>query len=263
MRRNIKFILTLVKMKIIGSSVFRLSFFGAFFVDGSMFTLQVLMFEAIYSQIGSIGDWARGDMMIFIGTFSLLNAINMTVYFFGLIGIPRKVIDGDLDYYITKPVNPLLRLTFENVDLGSLPLIFLSVGIVIYGVNIAGYILSALDIALYTVLVLLMALLYYDMEVLLRTVAFFALSVGNLESIEGSLFDLCMKLPGTLFKGAYKVIFMFILPYGIMATLPSQALTGALTAEAAVYGVAIVAVFTFAALRFWKFGLSRYKSASS
>ena len=136
--RNLRFILTLFKMKLSRTMMYRLSFFGGTFVDGSLFVLWLLMFNAIYSKVDSIGGWSRGQTTIFLGTFSLLNAINMTIYFFGVVGIPWKIKSGDLDHYLTKPINPLLRITFENINLGSAPLILLSIGIIVHGASLAG-----------------------------------------------------------------------------------------------------------------------------
>lgn len=156
----------------VGLMVFRLSFFGAFFVDGSLFLLQLLMFGAIYTQVDSIGGWTQGQMLIFVGTFSLINALNMVVFFFGVIGIPDKIKSGSLDYYLTKPANPLLRLIFEEVSLGSVPLIFLSIGIIIYGVSVQGVYVTPLLCVEYGIFVLLMTLLWYDTELILRTISF-------------------------------------------------------------------------------------------
>jgi ABC-type uncharacterized transport system permease subunit len=72
-----------------------------------------------------------------------------------------------------------------------------------------------------------------------------------------------MKIPGTLFKHAFKVIFYLLLPYGIMSTLPSQLLIGTLSGPGFIYGVAVVILFTVITLKFWRFGLRHYKSASS
>jgi ABC-2 type transport system permease protein len=72
-----------------------------------------------------------------------------------------------------------------------------------------------------------------------------------------------MKIPGTLFKGAFKLLFYLILPYGIMATIPAQFLTGTLSPLGFVYSTLIAAAFTAFTLFFWKLGLKCYKSASS
>lgn len=261
--KNLRFIFTLCKMKLSRMMIYRLSFFGATFVDGSLFLLWLLMFNAIYGQVDSIGGWSRGQTIIFLGTFSLLNAINMTIYFFGVISIPEKIRSGDLDHYLTKPVNPLLRITFENIDLGSAPLILLSIGLIMYGVSLEEISLKPGTLLLYILFILLMAILYYDMEVIIRMIPFFVLSATNIEYLESAALDLCMRVPGVLFTGVFKVLFYFILPYGIMATIPAQIITESVSGRMMTASAVIVLIFTTFTLWFWRFGLKHYKSASS
>lgn len=262
MKRQLHFILTLLKMKMTHLMVFRLSFFGVFFVDGSMFALQLLMFSVIYSQVDSIGGFSYGEMILFTGTFSLLNAINMVIYFFGVISIPYKIKSGDLDHYLTKPVNPLLRLTFESVDFGSIPLIIFSILIIIYGAGIMEIMITPFKIIGYVLFIIIMVVLYYDVMLVLRTIPFFVISAISIDRLE-ELLVLNMKLPGVLFKGIFKVLFYFILPYGIMATVPVQFITGMLTLGGFIYAVLFVLFFTIFTFKFWRFGLRHYKSASS
>jgi ABC-2 type transport system permease protein len=263
MRRNLRFIALLVKMKIARMTVFRFSFFGAFFADGILFLVQLLAFETIYSQVDSIGGWSRGQMRIFVGTFSLINALNMLVYFFGVVDVPGKIRRGDLDQYLTKPVSPLLRLTFDSVNPGSFPLVILSVLIICSGVSAAGVSVSFAVGAAYAVLVLLMTLLWYDMELILRSFTFHFMSQNGIQELENQGLELNFKVPGVLYKGIFKVLFYFILPYGIMSTVPTQVLTGSITAAGVLTAVLTVIVFTAFALWFWRFGLKHYKSASS
>ena len=261
--RQLKIILMLFKMKLSKNMAFRFSFFGVFFVDGTLFLIQLLMFSAIYSHVGEIGGWDRQQMLFFIGTFSLLNAANMALYFFGVTSLPDKIKSGELDLYITRPVNTLFYLSFESIDLGSVPLVFASIGILVYAVSGMDIRVTAFTIIGYIFLVLIMLLLYYDMEVIIRTIAFFTIQASSIERIEGEFLTLCMKIPGTLFKGVFKILFYLILPYGIMATVPTQFFTNALTLPGFIYSVAVVIAFTAFTLAFWKLGLRNYKSASS
>lgn len=166
MKNNIRFIWLLFKMKLHRQLMYPISFFGVTLVDGSLFLPWLLMFETIYSQVESIGGWSRGQTIIFLGKFSLLNAINATIYFFGVLDIPKKIRDGELDHYLTKPVNPLLRITFENSNIDSAPLILLSIGIVVYGLSLTGISIRVGTGLLYVFFVLLMVVLYYDIMLL-------------------------------------------------------------------------------------------------
>ena len=242
---------------------FRLGFFGPFFINTSYFLVQLFAFEAIYGHIENIRGWGHGEILIFIGTFSLIDSINMVIFFFGVISIPEKIQTGELDLYLTKPVNPLLRITFEKVNPGAIPLLLFSACIIGYGVRESGMNLSYVNAIGYLVMVLLMTILFYDMDLLLRCFAYFVFSVNNLVKIENTAMDLCMKIPGIAFDGIYEFFFYFILPYGVIATLPTQALIGALSAKGLIFGVVIVCIFTFIALSFWTYGVHRYESASS
>ncbi|MCL1854180.1 MAG: ABC transporter permease [Clostridia bacterium] len=263
MKRNLRFILLLIRLKLSRMMMFRFSFFGAFIADGTMFIVQLLAFEAIYSQVDSIGGWNRGQMIIFVGTFAIINALNMLLYFFGVVDIPGKIKRGDLDQYLTKPVNPLLRLTFENVNPGSVPLVIFSVLVVCYGVTVTGIEVSLWAGLAYSVLVLFMTLLWYDLELILRTFPFLVVSAKGIMQLEEPLIEINFKVPGILYKGVLKALFYLILPYGIMATVPTQFLSGALRLPGLIHGLCTALVFTAFALWFWRFGLKRYQSASS
>lgn len=263
MRNNFKFLMELFKLRLSHSMTFRLGFFAPFFINTSYFLVQLFAFEAIYGHVDNICGWGHGEILIFIGTFSLIDSLNMVICFFGVISIPEKIQTGELDLYLTKPVHPLLRLTFEKIDLGAIPLIIFSSYIVAYGVEKSNISLSYSNIIGYLFLIFLMTILYYDMELLIRSFAFFVFSVNNLMKIENTVVDLCTKIPGIAFSGVYKFIFCCVLPYGVIATLPTQAIVGMLSAKRVLFGVAIVCIFTCIALSFWTYGVHRYESASS
>jgi ABC-2 type transport system permease protein len=135
--------------------------------------------------------------------------------------------------------------------------------IIVYGVQTAGIVVTLQLGLAYSIFVLLMTLLWYDMEIILRTIPFLVISANGIMELEGTLIELNFRVPGILFKGVFKVIFYFLLPYGIMSTVPTQLLTGSLSTPGLVQALCVVVFFTFFALWFWKFGLKHYKSASS
>lgn len=262
-RKNMRVLKELFYLRLHGLMVFRFDFFAPFLIDGSLFLMQILAFGIVYRNVETIGDWEMGEMVIYIGTFSLLNALSMTFCFFGVSTIPYKVRSGELDLYLTKPVSPLFRLTFENISPGSFLLVFTSIGIILYGVGLADVRLTAGRTASYIFWLLVMAVLYYDMEVLFRCVSLYTVSMARMEQVEDACLDLCMKLPGMAFHGVYKVIFYFFLPYGLMATLPVQSMAGKLSLQAAGYGTGVVLCFSLLTAVVWKRGLTHYNSASS
>lgn len=262
-KKNWRILRELFWLRFHGLTVFRFDFFAPFFVDGSLFLIQLLAFEAIYSNVDTIGSWGKGEMILYVGTFSLLNAVNMTIYFFGVNSIPNKVRSGELDLYLTKPVSPLFRLTFENISPGSVPLILMSVCIIACGIASLDMELTVAKTVSYFFWLIVMAVLYYEMEVIIRSVSLYIVSMARMEQLEEAGIDLCMKLPGIALYGIYKVIFYFLLPYGIMATLPVQSMIGEMRLHDALCGMSVAAFFTAVTCVVWKQGLKHYNSASS
>jgi ABC-2 type transport system permease protein len=154
-------------------------------------------------------------------------------------------------------------MTFESVNPGAAPLLLLSGGIIAYGIAVEGVVVTIPLILGYSALTLLMALLWYDIAVIMFTLPFFFIGTDAINRILDNLAILNFRVPGVIYKGVFKVLFWFVLPYGVMATVPTQALAGTLEPLGLLYALGIVALFTAFALRFWRFGLSRYKSASS
>lgn len=263
MKDNFRLVKALVRLRLQRIMMFRLGFFGPFFVDGSMFVIQLLVFQAIYSNVDRIGSWEQGDMILFIGTFSLINALNMTLYFFGVNSIPEKIRTGELDLYLTKPVSPLLRLTFEQVNPGSVPLIIFSIAIILYGGRAADIAVTIPNVLGYMVSVAMMTVLFYELEVIIRSLAFFTISSEGILQIEINGLDLCMQIPGTVFYGVYKFVFYYVLPYGIISTYPSLILLGRFSRKMMIHEGILLVCFTLLTAVLWKMGLRRYDSVSS
>lgn len=263
MKKNLKIIKALFRLRFHNILMFRLGFWGPFFVDGSLFIIQLFVFQAVYSNIDRIGTWGKGEMVIFIGTFSLINAFNMIFYFFGINDIPDKIKTGEMDLYLTKPVSPLLRFTFEKINPGSFPLLILSIFIISYGVRTSKLHLGMGNAGRYVLSVLLMTILWYEMEVIIRSLSFFFISTANVTRIEEASIDLCMKVPGIALKGIYRLLFYYILPYGVMATFPTLTLTGKASPSVWLWGTGSVVLFGVLAGMLWKRGLRHYNSVSS
>lgn len=262
-KKNVRVLKELFYLRFHGLVVFRLDFFAPFFVDGSLFVIQLLAFSVVYANVDTIGNWGKGEMILYIGTFSLLNAINMTIYFFGVNAIPYKVRSGELDLYLSKPVSPLFRLTFENISPGSIPLILMSICMIVYGIGITGISVTGRQMMVYLFWVVIMTILYYEMEVIIRSISLYIVSMARMDQIEEAGIDLCMKLSGIALYGIYKVLFYLLLPYGIMATLPVQSMIGEMNWRLGLYGVSVVGLFSVLTCVVWKQGLKRYNSASS
>jgi ABC-2 type transport system permease protein len=71
------------------------------------------------------------------------------------------------------------------------------------------------------------------------------------------------KLPVDIYKEPLKSFLTYLVPIGIMMTVPVKALIGMISFIGVVGSVAIGCLSIFLALKFWRFALKKYTSASS
>jgi ABC-2 type transport system permease protein len=262
-KKYIRVFIHLLKLRLSREMIYSFNFFSALLIDGILFVIQMLAFTTIFSQVDNVNGWSKFHVIIFIGTFTILDGLYMAIYFFGVITIGDKIRNGELDIYITKPVNTIFLISFESMHIGSILISILGVMMVSYGALNLGIEITALKVIGYIFLLVVMIILMYNLMVILRCSSFWFTKVDNIYKLENELVNFSFKVPGIMYKGIGKIIFYFILPYGLIATMPTEFLAGTMTIYGWIISIGVCSVFTLLTRFLWKKGLARYSSASS
>lgn len=237
------------------------SFWAALIVDTLVFLIQAAVFWVIYLNVDDIGGWDKWRSVFFVGTFTLVDGLYMTFYFFGILGIPEAVASGRLDLYLAKPFDPLLHLAFERFNPGSLFLSLPALMLIAAGAANMGAAPSLGSVASYLGAVALMLVLVFDLMVLMRVPAFYLKRLGAVNAAENALVEFAFRVPPSAYRGGMKLLFRVVLPYGLIAAFPTEAFFGEAGAGGWAAAAAVVAAFTVLMRIAWKRGLARYESA--
>lgn len=243
--------------------IYSMNFWIAFFVDTFMFGFQLLTFVSIYQYIDTINGWDLNQMIIFIGTFSIIDALNMSTYFFGLISLPDKIRTGTLDMIITKPIDTQFYISAEQFNPGSFLGVIVGILMVVYGVSNGNYQITVIHVVGYILLVIMMYALLYALLILIRVLAFIFIKIDAIAQAEDSIIEFAFKIPGTAFKGISRFIFLVLLPYGLIATVPTQQMTQLLEPGQWAAVIGITTFFLVLSRVLFKLGMKQYTSASS
>lgn len=262
-RRYLKLAGLLLKFRLNRQMIYSFNFWAALLVDLSVFLIQIAVFSTIFLQVDDINGWNRHPLIFFVGTFTILDSLWMCSYFFGVIGIPEKILTGKLDIYIARPINTLFFVSFENMDLGSFFLTIPGIMMLVYSAAKLKIAVTPGKIFGYMLLICVMLILIFNLMVILRSAAFWVARVDSLNDFENEMINFSFRVPGIVYKGLTKVIFYLILPYGLLATIPTQFFTGMLEGRYWCLTSLVCVMFTFGSQFIWKLGLKRYGSASS
>ena len=118
------------------------------------------------------------------------------------------------------------------------------------------------NVAIALVLTLASAALLYALAILVVSAAFFVVRLDNLIYLFNSIFD-AGRWPATVFRGAWRIVFTFVIPLALMTTYPALALLGRLEAWVALAALAGAGAFMVGARLVWMRAIGHYTSASS
>ena len=161
---------------------------------------------------------------------------------------------------LVKPINVLFRVLTGGADVIDLitipPLIVLTV---IYGASLNP---SFVQILIYLTLLINGFLIATSFYIAIIALGIVTLEIDHSVMIYRDLTNLG-KLPVDIYKEPLKGFLTYIIPVGIMVTLPGRAIMGLTTWIGVITSLAAGVVFMYLSLKFWRFALTKYTSASS
>lgn len=262
-KRYLKYYWTFIKFSAKLETAYKLNFWISFFTDFTMYFIQIVAFSAIFLNVDTINGWNINHMIFFLGTFMIIDSLCMMTYFFGVLGIPSDIQTGRLDIFITKPINTLFYVSTRHFEFGAIFNVLLGISLVTYGASNLDISITLYKIIGYIILVIIMYFLLYSLIVIVRTVAFHVIKIDALMELEDELIYFAFRIPGVVFTGISKFIFFVILPYGLIATVPTTFFTQTLEFKHLIISLVVAGTFYFICRNAWKLGLKKYSSASS
>jgi ABC-2 type transport system permease protein len=170
------------------------------------------------------------------------------------------VVSGDFDLFLTKPMSALFRALMggaDVIDLITIPPLFAAV------IYVGGMLNpSVLDTTYYIMLIINGLLIAAAFHIAVLSLGIITLEIDHTIMIYRDLTNLG-RFPVDIYRQPLKGILTYLVPVGLMITLPVKALMGLVSPQGVFFSFVLGAILFFVSLRFWRFALARYTSASS
>lgn len=264
MLRYLKIYALLLRNSLIREMSFKANFLLWTLVEVLWFLGQVLFIDVLFSHIETLGDWTKWQVVALVGTHQVISQIFQAFFYVNLTQIPELVRTGKLDVYLTLPVDSQFAVSSKQFGVDN----FVNT---LIGLAITGFSLSKLGVSpslggllLYGFCVFLGVTVHYSVMCSLSTLCFWIIRAQGLVYGYFNLFNIG-RYPDSVFKGAFRWVFTWVIPVILVANVPARVLTGVSAhpfAGAAQLAVTSALMFGFTRW-FWQRGLARYSSASS
>jgi ABC-2 type transport system permease protein len=216
----------------------------------------------IFSRTDSLAGWTEPEVIVLIGTFELLSGVKATFVDPNLAAFPsRGVRDGGLDQHLLKPAPSMFLVSLSTAT--PLAGVQIPLGLAVVGISVvtSGHPPGLGAVLVWLLLVLAATVTMWAVGMLFASIAFWAARL-DLHSLYSNAWQLA-RYPADIYARPIRLLFTYVLPVALIATVPARALVGTLdlTAVLVALGTSIVAVLMATAV--WRQGLKQYTGATS
>ena len=262
--RLLKLIPRFIQVSFLEEAAYRSNFFISIFSSILNLVTGILGIAILYGQIQTVNGWGVFETMALLGVYLIVSALRGLFIGPGLealAGMDGEIWAGKFDFVLLRPLNTQTFVSLRKWRLFSLFDLFLGVGVLVTaavnlgsgvtGVNLALFLLTLISglTILYAILLIFSALVFWSPGVLFTW-------------IFDGLFQMS-RYPMGMYPGWLKMALTWIVPVGMITTIPAEALTGALNPWMAAASLALAAVLLAVGSFLFRTGLRRYSSASS
>lgn len=241
---------------------FRFDFFFRIVMDVVWYVVNLAFFRTLYLHTDLLGGWSREQMVVFLATLFLADALNMSIFANNMWWFPVFVNRGDLDYYLTRPVSSLFFLSLRDFAANSFVNLVMTVAFLGWVLGTYPAPLPAGNLACYGAMVVLGLLVHYLLQLVFLVPVFWMHQGAGLREISWAL-NRYSHYPDGIFHGWARRLLTGILPFALIASFPTRALFAAEPLPLLGHMVAVVAGLGVVASALWARGLRSYSSASS
>jgi ABC-2 type transport system permease protein len=224
------------------------------------FLVYFLFIYYLLSKTRLLAGYNLTQTAVFFLTFNFIDSFSQLL-FREVYRFRPLVSTGELDGVLLKPYHPFLRVLIGGVDILDTILIFPYLALLIFfisqlsGVNFShqviyvGLIINALIIATgFHIIVLSLAILTTEVDHAIMIYRDFTRMVA---------------LPVDIYKEPIRSFLTFVVPVGVMMTVPVKALFGLISWSTLISSIFISFVFIVFSLQLWGKALKRYQSVGS
>lgn len=236
--------------------------FMQFLIDMAWYGVQLALFEVIYLNTDNVAGLSRPEIMVFLGSLFVVDAINMALFSHNFWQFPNLITSGELDFYLTKPVAPVFVSFTRYANIASWLNFAVGLGVLVYGIVQAEIQLTVWTVALFALLVVCGNVIMLSLQILIASVAIFLVQADGIQMLFHSVYQFGTK-PDAIYSRMFRRFLLFVFPLALIASVPSQVLLGTISPGLALWNIGAAIGLFFVAVKVFNWSLRHYSGASA
>jgi ABC-2 type transport system permease protein len=261
----IKYLKRMFVMEVKQLVAYPTSFWVAMLTVPLFTVVQIVFLETIYAQTESFAGYTKYEGYVLFGTFTMVQTLGYLFFYWRLADL-KGMIRGDaqesFDTALLRPLDAQITTTIGRYNFGNIPPFLIAVFVVSYGFYMEPHLVSMLSIFHYVAIVLMAVALFYFTFLFASTFLFWFPELQMTEALWETILAYG-QYPSALYQRTTGVIFNFILPLTIMASVPVDFLLGRKPIYYFWVYLSITIIIFLLTRWFWKVAIKNYSGFSS
>jgi ABC-2 type transport system permease protein len=255
--------LQLLKLSLISQMEYRSNFFIGFIVESGFLFTKIMYLIVVYNINITINGYSPNDMMLYIGTFSIITAFYTGFIMVNFYEIPEHIKNGTLDIFMTKPISLQFMVTLRKADFSmTLPNMIGGVAMVVLAWEKSGIPVNVFSVLGYIGFIVSGIIIAYSVFLFPQLLSFWIVETKAIIQIADRGWDF-NTMPMTIYTKWIQRLGMFVFPIFAISNLPSMFLIGKMDFVHALWAVVAPIFFIVLIRLFWNYAIRNYSSASS
>lgn len=241
---------------------YRMNIALKFFNDLIWYSVQLSVFEALFAYTKSVSGWTLQDTRMFMAVLFATDSIYMILFSENLDKLSDRVRKGDIDMLLTKPANSQFILSFQKMNTAYLLNLCLTLTWLIYSLSHLPGGISISRILTLLILIPCAVALTYSTRFYFSASALILTRADSLNYMWFNLYKLGTR-PDSIYPNWLRYILLSFIPVAFFASVPARIVMGSASHWFILLGLCVASIFVYSTVRFWRFALKFYSSASS
>jgi ABC-2 type transport system permease protein len=241
---------------------YRANFLVAVFQSFLALAVALIVLTLVYAHTTELNGWTEPQLLCLLGIQILMGGLIGATIQPNMERLMEEVHDGKLDFPLTKPADSQLLISVREVRIWQSTNLVAGAIVVAVGVAQLGSHIALVDWLLFSLLLLLGAIMLYSFWLILTTGAFWIVRMGFLTDLWEGVYQ-TGRWPIGIYPDWLRYSLTFLIPIGFAITVPAEALTARLQWSTVVLAAGFALVLFFLSRWFWRLGLRHYSGASA
>lgn len=225
MKKMLQIYMRIFKLSLMTQITDRENFFTWCLVHSISLVTMLVFVTSVFSKVQTINGWTQDQSLLVLGVGTLIGGLGSMTFFSFMYGFGKKILTGEFDAILLKPIGVLFSSAFSWVDVEDLitiPNSIFLIGFAIYRISPSNVIHNIL---LFMILLVCSLTILFSILTFIQSLAFKHVRVNSATEFYWAMVD-TNKYPTKAMRNISVLVWIMVFPIALISSVPAEVLFG-------------------------------------